>query len=226
MLVTQELLESVHAARVATAEAAGREVRRAGSVRRGVRAIAVVRSFDAAEFIRASVQFARGLPADLGREWLASFTRTVFLAGDPCNLSTRFPGGQLAPDGESVWFSPSGLDEMQSLSRLLRPFRGPLGVPAAHGVRVVLDEESSTTVRLCVATDGLGVEDYLIHVNHVLAEACLQGLLDGVSAIELTHAGAIEVIEEPYSYLRVLPDKGCAEIKGIVWAVLAPSEIR
>jgi hypothetical protein len=60
----------------------------------------------------------------------------------------------------------------------------------------------------------------LIHVNHVLAEACLQGLLDGVGAIELTHVGAIEVIEEPYSYLRVLPDKG------IVWAVLAPSGVR
>jgi hypothetical protein len=185
-----------------------------------VRAIAVVRSFDAAEFIRASVQFARGLPVDLGREWVASFTRTVFLAGDPGNLRDRFPGGRLAPDGSSLWFSPSGIDDQQGLSRLLRPFRGPLGVPAADGVRVVLDQESSSTARLCVATDGLGVEDYLIHVNHVLAEACLQGLLDGVSAIELTHVRAIEVIEEPYSYLRVLPDKG------IVWAVLAPSEIR
>jgi hypothetical protein len=210
MLVTQELIETTHAARVATA----------GFAARGVRAIAVVRSFDAAEFIRASVQFARGLPVDLGREWVASFTRTVFLAGDPDNLSDRFPGGRLAPDGSSLWFSPSGLDDQQGLSRLLRPFRGPLGVPAADGVRVVLDQESSSTARLCVATDGLGVEDYLIHVNHVLAEACLQGLLDGVSAIELTHVRAIEVIEEPYSYLRVLPDKG------IVWAVLAPSEIR
>ena len=218
MRITQELLESVHAARVAAAEAAGRGS--SASARRTVRAVAVVRSFDPAGFIRASVAFARGLPVEVGQEWLAGFTRTVFLAGDPRNLSTRFPEGHLAPDGESVWFSPSGVDEMQGLSRLLRPFRGPVGVPAADGVRVVLDEESSTTARLCVATDGLGVEDYLIHVNHVLAEACLQGLLDGVGAIELTHLGAIEVIEEPYSYLRVLPDKG------IVWAVLAPSGVR
>ena len=98
MHITQELLESVHAARVATA----------GFGARSVRAVAVVRSFDAAEFIRASVQFARGLPVELGKEWLASFTRTIFLAGDPGNLSSRFPGGYLAPDGESVWFPPFG----------------------------------------------------------------------------------------------------------------------
>lgn len=201
MRVTQELLETVHLARVAAAAAA----RPSRYARRTVRAIAVMRSFEPAEFIRASVHFARELPTDLAREWLAGYTRTVFLAGNADNLRTRFPAGQTAPDGSSLWVPPSSLDDHQGLSRLLRPFRGPTGVPPADGVRVVLDAESSTTARLCVATEGLGVEDYLIHVNHVLAESCLQGLLDGVGTIELTHVSSIEVIEEQYAYLRVVP---------------------
>src|SRR5689334_22743886 len=55
-----------------------------------VLATVVVRGLDLADWIRATCAFAMGLPAEAAAAWRRSFTRTVFLAGNPANLLGRF----------------------------------------------------------------------------------------------------------------------------------------
>ncbi|MCX4824951.1 DUF6182 family protein [Streptomyces sp. NBC_01142] len=149
----------------------------------GVTATVVVRHLDLAEWIRASCAFAFGLDASTAAAWRRSFTRTVFLAGNPAHLRERFSFAHVAEDLSVAWTAPAPAAQSASLGRLLKLFDGPAALPARADSLIELPASRGVRSRpsvhreLFVAVAGCTVSDALVHLNHVLAEAVLDGLI-------------------------------------------------
>jgi hypothetical protein len=172
-----------------------------------VRAIAVVRDLDLAMFVRSAIEFSTGLPAEVASAWHRSFTRTIFLAGDPANLTERHPPAHLAADGAIAWYAPEHPDAYEGLRRLLRPLRGSSGVERSDSVlRVSVAPNGPRQAEMVVAIDGVSLEELLVHVNHLTAEAALTGVLDDVCAIDVRIVDRIEAIDGTCLASRIAPE--------------------
>lgn len=186
---SEDVLRAHFEARVERAARAGRA--RPGRRAAGpVGAIAVLRDFTPETFVASAVAFARGTAGARAASWYEDFTRTIFLAGDPRNLAERHPCEHLSPDGTIAWFGPAPLADREPLRRLLRPFRGPLGVAVPFGQEMRIgdgDAPGRGSALLEVPAAGMSVEDYLIDVNHLIAEAVLDGLLSGTGRLLVRH---------------------------------------
>lgn len=176
-------------------------------------AVAVLRQFDPAVFARSSAEFALGVRESARACWFRAFTRTIFLAGCPANLAARFPFEHVAPDGSVAWFGPAPRDSSAGLCRLLKLFDGDVEVdpPATVGFTVPgppisTNSQCGTTLYCHVATAGMSLSDYLVHVNHILAEAALTGVILPGHRVILTHAPRLTGAAAPYSVLRVHRD--------------------
>ncbi|GGQ71672.1 DUF6182 family protein [Couchioplanes azureus] len=152
-------------------------------------AVAVLRRFDVATFADSALRFAASLGEEERAGWLAALTRTAFLAGNPANLRERFRPGHVAADESVAWYGPAPSPRLTGLRRLLKTFpAGPLRVPARVTVRIPAHAQAGPhSCRLLLATAGLTTAGYLIHLNHTLAEALLQGLLRPGSTLAIDH---------------------------------------
>ncbi|GGN56332.1 hypothetical protein GCM10012285_50860 [Streptomyces kronopolitis] len=146
-------------------------------------AAVVLRSLDLAQWARDTCAFALGVGPERVAAWRASFTRTVFLAGNPAHLRDRFAFVHLAPDLSAAWTAPGPAAETAGLRRLLKLFDGPAALPARPDTLVEIPGEPRLGSRpsvyreLYVATVDCTVSEALVHVNHVLVEAVLDGLI-------------------------------------------------
>jgi hypothetical protein len=171
-------------------------------------AIGVLGRFDPAGFAQSSVAFALGVRGRARAEWFRAFTRTLFLAGSPANLAARFPFASIAADGSVGWLGPAPLPSSAGLRRLLKRFDGDAECdPPAAVVEFTAAGPPGGTVRHChVATAGVSLTDYMVHVNHVLAEAVLVGEIRPGDRVVLTHAPRLSAADGPYAVLRVHRD--------------------
>lgn len=161
--------------------------------------IVVLRNFDPASFAEASMRFASGVREP--ERWLTSFTRTVFLAGNPAALADRFDFAHVAPDGSSAWLGPVPENAAVPLRRLLRLFDGRVQVAPPPVIEV---PGRGTPHRLQVSTSGVTVANYLVHVNHLVAESVLIGAIAPGDALRISHVPRLERL--PYRALRVHRD--------------------
>jgi len=167
----------------------------AAAERNGVAAVAVLRRFDPASFVGSAAGLALGLAPEVGAGWYAAFTRTVFLYGNPANLAERFHFDHVAPDGSVAWCAPRQLDRLSTLRRLLPLVNGvtQVDVPAEVSVRIPLRPDSPDPVAggrvrtVEVATGGVSLAEYLVHVNHLVAEAVLGGLVGYGDTLQVRH---------------------------------------
>jgi hypothetical protein len=184
-----------------------------------VAAIVVLRHFDPPAFARSSLQFALSLAPETAESWLRAFTRTVFLTGNPQNLVHRFRFEQVAADYSTAWFGPAPSADATGLRRLLKAFSGAkqlppppsatIDVPGAGGVSSVDGAGGAggrRTFELLMATAGLEMTDYLVHLNHILAEAALTRTLHPGDRLRLRHVPRLTDLTTPYSALRVHRD--------------------
>lgn len=170
-------------------------------------AIAVLRRFDPAVFARSSVEFALGIRGTARACWFRAFTRTLFLAGSPANLAARFSFDHVAPDGSVAWLGPSPHESSTGLRRLLKRFDGDVAAdPPARPGFTVPGPRGGTTLYCHIATAGVSLSDYLVHVNHLLAEAALTGTIRPGQRVLLTHVPRLADAAGPYSMLRVHRD--------------------
>jgi hypothetical protein len=171
--------------------------------------LAVLRGFDPAAFARSSLQFALGLDAAQADGWFRAFTRTVFLIGNPVNLAERFRFSQVAEDGSAAWFGPASSAECTGLRRLLKLFAGTVEPTPPAELSVVVPGavgDGGRTLELLVATAGLTMTDYLVHLNHTLAEAALTGTIRPGDRLLLRHVPRLAEPAAPYRVLRVHRD--------------------
>jgi hypothetical protein len=173
----------------------------------GTAVIAVVRRFELASWVRGTVAFAAGLDRDLSQEWRRSFTRTVFLAGNPVNLVNRFAFEHVTENGGMAWTAPAPADAHRPLRRLLRTFPGTRWLALNGDVMIDLPggRPGGKTMRrvLHLAGSGLTVAGTLVNLGHLLVEAVLDGAIAPGDRLTVRQLPRLVGVPGPFDALRV-----------------------
>jgi hypothetical protein len=182
-----------------------------------IAAIAVMRDFDPVAFARSSLAFAFALPEEWRNDWFRAYTRTIFLAGNPANLEARFPFQHVTDDGSHAWLGPAPPPVAMTLRRLLVLFRSDSVLRLTNEFTVAAplvaeSEPAETPPRryIYVGTAGLSASDYLVHLNHTLAESVLLGLIAPGSVVTIRHVPRLHSCREEMAWLRVHRDNSDA----------------
>jgi hypothetical protein len=167
--------------------------------------VCVLRRLDLAALISGTCVLAATLHPEQVEAWRRSFTRTIFLAGNPDNLRDRFAFHHACPSGAIAWTEPATLTEHAPLRRLLRLFDGSGALPPpatvalpGTGPRVEHD--------LYLASTGITVGECLVHVGHLLAEAVFDGLVAGGDRLTVRHVPRLVGMPAPFEALRIAAD--------------------
>lgn len=173
----------------------------------------MMRALNLTDLVCGTRIFAAGLPVTQSGTWLRSWTRTRFLFGNPANLTQRSRARLVAPAGAFAWLGPCPAAHPPGLSRLLKPVTGilpelpaiidlPPSVPAGSDPRA---QAPGRCRELIVATRGLTLVDYLVHLHHTLAESVLLGRLTPAEPLRLVHQPEIsaETVSAVPGYARV-----------------------
>jgi len=170
----------------------------------GTAVIAVVRRFELAAWVRGTVAFAARLDRDRAEDWRRSFTKTVFLAGNPANLADRFAFEHVDATGSLAWTAPAPTSAHLPLRQLLRAFAG--GRELGGGADVVIDLPGPAPGRhrvLHVAGGGLPVAKVMVHLNHLLVEAVSDGVLAPGDRLTVRRVPRLLGVPGPFDALRV-----------------------
>lgn len=194
-----------------------------------VLAVVVIRALALPAWIGQTCRFASHLPPAPAEAWRRAFTRTVFLAGNPSNLRGRFHLDQIAPDDSVAWAGPAPAGASAGLRRLLKVWQGPRGVSGQPPLTIRIpgaDPDPGTgrrpvsgsdpgcgsgpepgrgpvRRRLYLATADVTVADCLVHLNHLLAEAVLDGLVRPADVLSVHQRPRLSGVPEPVAALRV-----------------------
>ncbi|HEU5110317.1 MAG TPA: DUF6182 family protein, partial [Micromonosporaceae bacterium] len=189
---------------------AAREELAAGAGDADALTVVVLRRVALAGWIAETCRFVAGVAPERAAPWLRSFTRTVFLAGNADNLAGRFRFDHVAGDGSAAWAGPSPAGRSEALRRLLKVFHCAHGPPARPPVTVEIPpagdrRPARPPVRrlLYVATAQVTLPDCLIHLNHLLAEAVLDGLVRPGDRLAVHQVPSLAGLAEPLAALRV-----------------------
>jgi hypothetical protein len=178
-----------------------------------VLAAVVIRSLDLAGWTRATCAFALGLRPGLAENWRRSFTRTVFLAGNPDNLVDRFRFDHVSDDRSLAWLGPAAAEASGPLRRLLKLFGGSRAMQAQRPKPIVIPgaPERRVPVRrdLYVATAGVSTSHGLVGLNHLLVEAVMDGLVGPGDLLTLRQVPRLAGLSVPMAAIRadVEPDR-------------------
>lgn len=186
-------------------------------------ALVVLCRFDLLDMVAGARAFAAGLDAQEGARWRRTWTATRFLFGNPANLTGRTPVRVIGPGGSCAWLGLYPPDHTPGRARLLKPLTGtPPGLPPTLSI-----PGHGTPRALYVATRGLSLVDYLVHLHHTLAEAVLSGRLGAEDALRLHHRPDIEptvAVGEP-AYARVHhPGADTARLRLFTWLAPDPQD--
>jgi hypothetical protein len=199
--LTQELLRAELDKRIRSAEDRG-----GAAAAETTTAVVVLRRFDLVPWIRGTVAFAAGLPGTEADAWRAAFTRTVFLAGNPDNLRNRFAFDHIGPGADAAWLAPAPAQRFMTLRRLLRLFAAPAALAPSRPETVDLDGPPTGDAHdLYIGTAGTSVSQTLIDLNHLLAEAVLDGLLRPGDRLHLRRVPRLVGLG-PFDALRVVAE--------------------
>ena len=170
----------------------------------GAGALVILRSFEPVEYVRGAAAFVARLDGGARDAWYRAFTRTAFLVGDPRRVAARF-GHLLTHSTEEVaWAWSPDEHATLGLRRLLKPLR--TSGPPRLDPEVACDLGAGAPREICLATDGLALEDYLVHLSHTLCEGLITGALRPDDRLTLRHVPAIESLAPDCPYVRVVPD--------------------
>lgn len=175
-----------------------------------VLAVVVIGQLDLPRWVRETCAFALALAPGEREAWRRSFTRTVYLAGSPSNLRERFSFDHVAGDDSVAWAGPAPGARTATLRRLLKAFEAAdeltaqrsatVTVPGRPGARPAARRE------LYIATAKVSVTEALVHVNHLLAEAVLDGLIGPGDRLTLRFVPRLTGLGAQLAMLRVDTD--------------------
>ncbi|GGO93376.1 DUF6182 family protein [Wenjunlia tyrosinilytica] len=172
----------------------------------------VMREFDPAAFAQSALDYATSLPGNLRETWLQACTRTVFLAGRPANLVSRFRFHHISDNSSMAWTAPAPASEQTALRRLLKLFPAAdlPALPPTMTARVP-GTPLTAEAQLDVATARVSGADYLVHVHHLLAEAVLTGRIRPGTRLTARHIPTLDGAAHHYAMLRIAPDPTARE---------------
>ncbi|MEU2436635.1 DUF6182 family protein [Streptomyces rubradiris] len=187
----------------------------------------VLRSFDVADLVAGAREFTAGLTGAEAQAWLASWTRTRFFFGNPANLTGQHPARVVSPGGTAAWLGPAPAQRVPGTVRLLKPASGYLP-DLPHRVTVGPATDAGPR-ELAVATRGLTVVDYLVHLHHTVVEATLLGSLGQTEPVRVTHRSDLTPPASPeqLAYARVhYASPGSPELRLYAWLSRAAAPTR
>jgi len=173
-----------------------------------IHAIAVLRSFDLAPWVRETAAFLATLDRDLLARWDRSFTKTLFLVGAPEKVAPRYPGIVAHRAEDVAWVRPGDGSAHLGLRRLLKPLRTGAPLALARAVEVSLPGPPSGRHRRIRVTTGEPLERFLVHLNHTLAEGWIHGALGPGDVVVVEPEPALAGLPEPCLGARVHLDPG------------------
>jgi hypothetical protein len=219
MTLTQEVLRDrvAHRIRASRPDLSGADlstyamllsVQREADEADGLAAVSVLAKFELASWIRGTCAYAMGLPAEQVPAWRGSFTRTIFLAGNPANLADRFTFAHVAADQSVAWTAPMEPSATTTLRRLLKLFEGGADLPTRDEFHVRLPGYRPDPARrvLYVTTAGMTVAGSVVHLNHLLVEAVLDGLIRPGDHLLVRQVPRLVGIGEQFDALRIGAD--------------------
>lgn len=177
----------------------------------GVAVVSVMARFDLASWIRGTCAFAMCLPAEQVPAWRRGFTKTIFLAGNPANLADRFTFVHV--DRSVAWTAPMPSSDSYTLRRLLKLFEGAAALPVQDEFVVRVPGARAGSVRrvLYVTTAGMTIADSVVHLNHLLVEAVLDGLVGAGDQLLVRQVPKLLGIGARFDSLRIGPDPTSVE---------------
>lgn len=168
--------------------------------------ICVLRRPDLAAMVAGTCAFAATLPEAWVADWRHSFTRTIFLAGNPRNLRDRFDFQYTDPGGAIAWTRPAPLREHAPLRRLLRLFDSSGALPPPTTVTVPGTGVRAVEHDLYLASTGVTAAECLVHLGHLLAEVVFDGLVAGGDRLTVRQVPRLVGLPGPFESLRVAAD--------------------
>ncbi len=187
-------------------------------------ALAILRSFEPEEYLQGATAFVTGLDGDARDAWYRAFTRTSFLVGDPDRIAERFAFAHRTASMAWVW-SPSDRATL-GLRRLLKPLHTSGSVPPDGSREYALAAGGGTRHELWLATEGLALEKYLVHLNHTLCECLITGVVSPDDRVAIRHVARIESLPPRCPYARVVPDPlNTAHLKAVSYVSPAASDV-
>ncbi|HZN18581.1 MAG TPA: DUF6182 family protein [Micromonosporaceae bacterium] len=152
-----------------------------------------MRAFDPAALLPGAMAFAAGLSTVDADAWFRCYTRTMFLFGDPANLSERHPPAVVCAHGQVAWLGVYDAQRAEHVRRLLRPVSGLLPDDLSQ-LDTVTGPDRCPGWQLHVAVRGLDLARYLVHLHHTVAEAVLTGVLPADATIALRHVEDLDPV--------------------------------
>jgi hypothetical protein len=197
MILSQEFLRAEVARRVRAARSEpGGEVT----------AFCVLHRFEPAGFIRGVCAFAASLTSTERARWRRSFTRTIFLAGNPRHVTGRFAFRHVAEDATAAWIGPAEPEALLGLRRLLKLFDAPGAVPAHPELAVVVPgapDGPGTHRRMLLATADSSLSDHLVQLHHLVAEAVIDTVIQPGDRLTVRQVPRLPGTAGPFAALRI-----------------------
>jgi len=172
-----------------------------------IHALVVLDGFDLAEYVSGTLEHLAQLDRETLERWHRNFTKTMFMLGSPERIASRFDivrhrGAHIA------WTVPGDSKAHLGLRRLLKPlFTAQLPtLPDRLEVRVPGAASQPRRLELRIAR-ARTLESYLVHLNHTLCDAFIEGSLRPGDVLTIVNTGAIHELPEPRLYTRVHLDE-------------------
>ena len=153
----------------------------------------VIQRFEPLGFVTGTLRFVSALSSEQRAAWHRELTRTLFLVGSPARLCERFGFDHCSESREMAWIGPKTARSLLPLVRLLKPLR--TAEERAWQTTLVCGARPTPARELRLADQGLRLEESLIHLNHLLAEAVIEGQLQPHETLLLRQVATIESVE-------------------------------
>ncbi|MEZ4287591.1 MAG: DUF6182 family protein [Polyangiales bacterium] len=134
-------------------------------------ALAIFERLDLNDYLKSLHAMLSSLDALTRQRWRRAFTRTVFVAGSPARLATRFNLELRREDSRTAILPPKEARHYDSHLRLLRL----LDLRGAPGGGALEFETASQQNAIDIVIDAsrMTINQYLIHLNHLVCDAWL-----------------------------------------------------
>jgi hypothetical protein len=166
----------------------------------------VLSDFDLESYVKGTLEFLGCSPErDLG-VWYRCFTKTVFLLGQPSRLRARHAFGFVATNGLIAWSLPCAKGATADIRRQLKSLHTEQTVQVPPVISLSPTPTGGHRIHISIDIRDLSVEEYLVHLNHTLCEAFIEGHLSATSSIVVNNAGALDELPARWLYQRIQRD--------------------